>query len=209
VQSFYDAAALRKRKNQTGLANTAGQETIKAWKTKGSIKAGKAAKLAGEWELKFAEDHFNKTWEPYAIKTAAKTLPEAQKQNAAIAKAKTTAEDKYLALDAYGVVEYSMAAKVRYGDIQLSFGQKILETPIPVPVTKVPSAVEAFEQTRDQNLQKFTNEAKGQWLEVVDLAKRGGISNEWSRRAQVNLGREFPKEFTVLSQEIIQGTTAP
>ncbi len=209
VQSFYDVAALRKKKNQTSQANTQGQETIKAWKAKGSPKAGRAARMAGEWDLKFAEDHFRGTWEPYTIKTAAKTVAEATKQNEAIEKAKRTVEDKYLALDAYGIVEYSMAAKVRYGDIQLSFGQKILEAPIPTPVAKVASAVEAFEAQRDQNLQKYTNEAKGQWMEVVDLAKRGGISNEWSRQAQVNLGREFPKEFTVLSQEIVQGTTAP
>lgn len=209
VQTFYDAAALRKRKNQTGLANTAGQETIKAWKAKGSIKAGRAAKLAGEWQLKFAEDSFAKTWEPYAIKTAAKTVDEAKKQNAAIEKAKTAAEDQYLALDAYGVAELSMAAKVRYGDIQFTFGQKLSDAPIPVPVAKNPAAVEAYEAQRDKNLTKFVNEAKGQWMEVVDLAKRGGISNEWSRRAQVNLGREFPQEFTVLSQEIIQGTSAP
>jgi hypothetical protein len=46
-------------------------------------------------------------------------------------------------------------------------------------------------------------------MEVIDLAKRGGISNKWSRLAQENLGREFPQEFTVLRQEIIQGTEAP
>ena len=209
VQSFYDAAALRRKKNQTGLANTAGQETIKAWKAKGAVKAGRGAKLAGEWQLKFAEDYYAKTWEPYAIKTAAKTVAEATNQNNAISKAKTAAEDQYLALDAYGIAELSMAAKVRYGDIQLDFGQKILAVPVPVPVAKVPEAVAAYEAQRDKNLLKYTDEAKGQWLQVVDLAKRGGISNDWTRRAQVNLGREFPKEFTVLSQEIIQGTSAP
>ena len=89
------------------------------------------------------------------------------------------------------------------------FGQKISDAPIPVPVAKNEAAVAAYETQRDKNLQKFLNEAKGQWVEVLDLSKRGGISNKWSRRAQENLGREFPGEFTSLRQELIQGTDAP
>ena len=58
-------------------------------------------------------------------------------------------------------------------------------------------------------MKKFLDEAKGQWIEVVDLSKKGGISNKWSRLALENLGREFPTEYTVLRQELIQGTTAP
>ena len=61
----------------------------------------------------------------------------------------------------------------------------------------------------DANLKKKLDEAKLQWSEVYDLAKRGGISNKWSRRALENLGREFPGEYTPLRQEIIQGTDAP
>ena len=183
--------------------------TIDAWKARGAIKNSRGAKLAGEWQLAFAEEYFAKTWEPYAIKTAAKTVAEATNQNKALEKMKATAEDKYLALDPYGVAEYTMAAKVRYGDIQYGFATKIADAPIPVPVAKVEAAVEAYENQRDQNLKKYLNEAQGQWVEVLDLAKRGGISNQWSRKAQENLGREFPNEFTVLRQEIIQGTEAP
>ena len=209
VQTFADIAALRKRKNQAGLALAAGKEAIEAWKQKGALKNSRGARLAGEWQLVLAEDHFARTWEPFAIKTAAKTVVEAKAQNASLEKAKTTAEDKYLALDPYGVAEFSMAAKVRYGDIQYGFAQKIGDAPIPVPVAKNDDAVAAYEAQRDKNLTKYLNEAKGQWTEVLELAKRSGISNTWSRLAQENLGREFPKEFTVLRQEIIQGTEAP
>lgn len=209
VQSFYDTAALRKKKGQTGLAKTAGQAAIDAWKARGATKNSRGAKLAGEWQLQFAEDYFAATWEPYAIKSAAKTVNEAKAQNTALEKLKTAAEDRYLALDPYGVAELSMAAKVRYGDVQYSFGQKIADAPIPVPVAKNEVAVAAYEEQRDKNLTKYLNEAKGQWMEVLDLAKRNGISNKWSRKAQENLGREFPQEFTVLRQEIIQGTDAP
>ncbi len=209
VQSFYDQAALRKKKGQTPQAKAAGQDTINAWNARGAIKAGRGAKLAGEWQLAQAEAYYATTWTPFAIKTAAKTVAEAKSQNVAIENLKKTAEDKYLALDPYGVAELSMAAKVRYADIQYEFGQKIGDAPIPVPVAKNENAVAAYEAQRDKNLQKFLGEAKSQWAEVYELAKRGGISNTWSRRAQENLGREFPSEFTSLRQELIQGTEAP
>lgn len=209
IQSFYDEAALRKRKNQTSYATKAGQATIDAWKARGSAKNSRGARLAGEWQLAFAEDYFGKKWEPYAIKTAAKTVKEAQNQGAALQKQKTAAEDVYLALDPYGVAEYTMAAKVRFGDIQYGYGTKLADAPIPVPVQKVPEAVAAYETQRDKNLEKYLAEARAQWQEVLDLAKRAGISNTWSRKAQENLGREFPNEFNVLRQEIIEGTTAP
>jgi tetratricopeptide (TPR) repeat protein len=209
VQSFYDVAMLRQTKNQTSQAKTAGQQTIDAWKARGALKNTRGAKLAGEWQLAFAEEHYTKTWEPYAITKAAKTAAEAKSQGDALLKQKTAVEDKYLALDAYGIVEYTMAAKVRYGDIQYSYGTKLSDAPIPVPVAASDEAVAAYETQRDQNLEKYLAEAKLQWSEVLDLAKRNGISNAWSRKAQENLGREFPSEYTVLSQEIIEGTTAP
>jgi hypothetical protein len=209
VQSYYDTAALRKKKGQTPQMRAAAQATIDAWKARGAQRNSRGAKLAGEWQLQLAEDHYAKSWEPYAITKAAKTVAEAKAQNAALEKQKTAAEDKYLALDPYGVAEYTMAAKVRFADIQYGYSLKIGEAPIPVPVAKNPAAVEAYEAQRDRNLAKYLNEARSQWIEVVDLAKRGGISNTWSRKALENLGREFPQEFNVLRQEIIQGTEAP
>ena len=119
------------------------------------------------------------------------TLAEAKAQAAQLDKLKTAAEDKYLALDPYGVVEYSMAAKVRFGDIQYGAAQKIADAPIPVPVAKSGNdeVIATYETQRDANLKKRLDEAKLQWTEVYDLAKKGGISNRWSRKALENLGR--------------------
>ncbi|HRC55798.1 MAG TPA: hypothetical protein PKU97_07735 [Kofleriaceae bacterium] len=209
VESYYNEAALWKRKGKTTQANAAGQSTINAWKAAGATRGSRGAKLAGEWELAFAESFYEGTFIPYAIKKAARTLPELEAQRKGAQDLTLKTQDKYLALDAYGVAEYSMAAKVRYGDTLYQFAGKLSDAPLPVPVAKNPDAVAAFEETRDKNLQKYLSEAKAQWAEVVDLAKKGGISNRWSQQALENLGREFPGEFSVLSQEIVEGTEAP
>jgi len=209
VQTFYDESQLRKKKGQTPQANKAGQATIDAWKAKGSTKNSRGAKLAGEWQLQLAEDHYTKSWESFEIKKAARSVAEAKLQSKQMLDAKTKAEDKYLALDAYGVAEYTMAAKVRYGIIAYEYATKLGNIPIPAPVAKNDALVEAYQTKLDENVKKYLDEAKGQWIEVVDLAKKGGISNKWSRLALENLGREFPAEFTVLRQEIVQGTEAP
>jgi tetratricopeptide (TPR) repeat protein len=211
VETFYDTAVANKKKGRAPAAKAAGQATIDAWKARGSIKNSKGAKLAGEWQLQIAEDWYQASWDPYQLKTAARTLAEAKAQAAQLDRLKTQAEDKYLALDPYGVVEYSMAAKVRFGDIQYSAAQKIADAPIPVPVAKSGNdeVIAAYETQRDANLKKKLDEAKLQWSEVYELAKKGGISNKWSRRALENLGREFPGEYTPLRQEILQGTDAP
>jgi tetratricopeptide (TPR) repeat protein len=209
VQTFYDAAALRKKKGQTALANTRGQETIDAWKKVGSPKGGKAARLAAEWELAFAETHFATKWEPYAIKQAARTLQE-QDQIAKRADAeKEKAYNKYVELLKYEVAEYTMAAYVRGGDILYQYGDKLANAPLPIPVAKNEAAAAAYQTKLDANVKKFLDQAKVEWLKVVDAAKKGGISNRWSRLAAEYLAREFPNEFSALRQEIIQGTEAP
>jgi hypothetical protein len=211
VATYYETAAANKKKGRGPAAKAAGLAAIDAWKKRGSIKNGRGARLAGEWQLQLAEDWYAANWEPFQLKTAARTLAEAKAQSAQLERLKTQAEDKYLALDPYGVAEYSMAAKVRFGDIQYGAAQKIADAPIPVPVAKSNNdeVVSAYETQRDANLKRKLDEAKLQWSEVYELAKRAGVSNKWSRRALENLGREFPAEYTPLRQEIIEGTDAP
>lgn len=145
------------------------------------------------------------------LKTAARTAAEVKAQSAQLKKLETAAEDRYLALDAYGVVEYTMAAKVRYGDIQYGAAQKIADAPIPVPVARSGNdeVISTYETQRDANLKKKLDEAKLQWVEVYERSRQSGVSNKWSRKALENLGREFPGEYTPLRQEIVQGTDAP
>lgn len=215
VKSFYDTAELYRRKGRTAQAKQAMQQTIDAWKTHGATKNSKGAKLAAEYAVADAEEYYTRTWTPFEIKTAAsstvlkKALEQIKGQRATIEKVKKTAEDKYIALDQFGVVEASMAAKVRYGDLQFDFGQKLLNIPIPKIIQGNDEAIGTFEANRDKELEKYTNEAKSDWADVADKAKQGGISNKWSQRAQENLAREAPDQFQVLRQELVQGTDAP
>ena len=209
VQTFYESSQLRKKKGQTLIANKSGQETIDAWKKVGSPKSGKAARYAAEWELFFAEEHFTKKWETYAIKTAAQTLPQQDQIAKAAEKEKDKAYEKYVELLKYEVAEYTMAAFVRGGDILYQYGDKLANAPLPVPVAKKPELAAAYQTKLDANVKKFLDQAKVEWLKVVDASKKGGISNKWSRLAAEYLAREFPGEFSALRQEIIQGTEAP
>jgi cellulose synthase operon protein C len=209
VQSYYDSAALRKKKGQTALARQAGDNAIKEWKRMGSIKNSRGAKLAGEWALQFAEDHYTARWEPYQIKTAANTLKQAEALGNALTNERIKAEEKYKALDEYGVLELTLAALTRYGEIQYEYGQKTADAPLPVPLQSKPDLAASYQARLDANVKKYLDDAKTQWVLVLDTAKKAGISNRWSRLALENLGREFPGEFTALRQEIIQGTEAP
>ncbi|HEV7557125.1 MAG TPA: hypothetical protein VGO00_16775, partial [Kofleriaceae bacterium] len=215
VQSYYDTAALWKRKGRTPQAKAAGQDAINAWKAHGAIKKSKGAKLAAEWAMSFAEEHYDNVWSKFEIKTAAAggTVAAVKKQleaqNASIEKQRKAVEDLYISLDQFGVLESSMAAKVRFGDIQYDRAQKIANIPLPTLIANNPDAAGQFEAKRDEDLKRDLNEAKRDWQEVADAAKQGGVSNKWSDHAMENLAREFPDEFHTLRAPILQGTDAP
>lgn len=215
VKSYYDTAKLLHAKGRTPDANSAERATIDAWKKLGATKNTPGAKYAAEFALEDAEDFYTKQWAPFAIKTAASSTninnakKQIQAQKEAIESLRKKAEDKYIALDQFGVLEASMAAKVRFGDIQYDRAQKVAEIPVPKIIAGNPDVVAQFESQRDAALKKDLDEAKADWSEVVELAKKGGVSNKWSQHANENLAREFPDEFRALRQELIQGTDTP
>jgi tetratricopeptide (TPR) repeat protein len=215
VASYYDTAMLWKRKGNTKNAEAAGQQAIDAWRAVGAAKNTRGAKLAGEWALYFADKHFTTKFEPFKITESAKTVERMKDIKADLEKRTTEAQDKYLVLDDFGVAEYSMAAKVRFGETLVDFSNKLAQAPTPKFIlalqAKNPAsdAVAAYEEGLAKNLAKYVDQAKAQWVEVVDLAKKSGVSNKWSQLALENLNREFPDEFPVLHQEIFTGTEAP
>lgn len=211
VQSFYDTAALYQRKGRAAPALQSGQATIDAWRARGKIPKNRGAKLAGEWELKFAEDYYAKNFDPYEIKKAAPSVAVLTAQRADLDRVRKATEDKYKALDDYQVVEYSMGALVRFGDIQYGYGRKLSDAPVPTPIQNAsnPDVLAKYEADRDKALAKYLAEAKADWQQVDQAGRQNGLSNKWTQLARENLGREFPEEFKSLHQELVQGTDVP
>ena len=215
VKSYHDTAEAQRKKGRTAAATSAEKATIEAWKQRGAIKNSAGAKMAAEFALADAETFYETKWSPFQIKKAASSTnlntakKQIQTQKDSIEKLRKQAEDKYIALDQFGVLSASMAAKVRFGDIQYDRAMKIADIPIPKIIQNNDAAIVAFETQRDQQLKKDLDEAKLNWSDVAELAKRGGVSNEWSQHALENLAREFPDEYKALRQELVQGTDAP
>ena len=214
VRSYYEAAKLWKGKGATKRADELGQQTIAAWRGRGAVKGGKGAQMAGEWSLTFAEREYA-AFDKFFIKTTPKNDKKFLEFKESIGKRTTKLKDIYFALDEYGVVEMSMAAKVRYGDVLAGYGEKIVAIPMPADLQKLdkqnPEAeiLAKWEETVGQQLKKYIDEARVQWTEVVDLSKRAAVSNKWSQIALENLNREFPDQYPALHQELFDGTEAP
>ena len=214
VKSHYETAKLWQRKGRTKNANDSGAATIAAWKKKGAVKGGKGAEMAGEWALTFAERQWT-DFDKYFVKATPKNDAKFKQYKEDILSRTKKIQDTYKALDAYGVAEVTMAAKVRYGESLAGYGEKVASIPMPADLQKLnkqrPDAeIQAkWEETVGQQLKKYVDEAKTHWVEVVDLSKKSGVSNKWSQQALEDLNREFPDDFPVLHQELFDGTEAP
>ncbi len=215
VQTYYDTAALWKRKGKTKEADAAGQAAIDAWKARGATKNSKGARMAGEWHLLFVERFFASKFVPYKITESAKTIDRSKALKAALEAITVDTQNRYQPLEAYGVAEYTMAAQVRYGDSMAMFAEKLSQAPTPKFILDIDKknpdagAIAAYEEAVINGTKPYVAAARQAWTEVVDLAKRAGVSNKWSQLARESLNREFPDEFPVLHQEIFNGTEAP
>jgi hypothetical protein len=215
IKSFYITADAFHKKGRTPGANQAEKDTIAAWESRGKPKKTEGSRMAAEFALKEAEDFYYNVWTKFEItKPVTSTVlntakAQIQAQQKQIQDLRAKAEDKYKSLEDFGWPEYTMAAQVRFGDIQYDRAQKISNIPIPKIIQNNAGAVEAFENQRDAALKKDLEEAKLNWAAVADTAKRAGISNTWSQKALENLAREFPDQYKALRQEMVQGTDAP
>lgn len=215
VFSFYDAAqAYAKRRNHS-QADKYRRDTIKAWESRGAVKSTRGAEMAGECDLYFVEREYNQTFKPYRIKSQARTEKQALIQRKALDGVTKKMQDQYLALGRYGVGEYAMAAKVRYGETLTAYAQKLFEMPTPKYVLDLDQRnpdlglVAKFEEALAQKLAPLAEDAKKEWAEVIELAKQQGVSNQWTRLALENLNQEFPDEYPILHKALVDGTEDP
>ncbi|HTJ44942.1 MAG TPA: tetratricopeptide repeat protein [Kofleriaceae bacterium] len=216
VGTFYEESKLWQKKGRTANAEKAGKAAIDAWKKKGAVKNSDGAKQAGEWALYFAEKDHDAKWTPMGWpKSAAKTDKEYKKRKDDLTAAAKKLQDQYTALDDFGVLEYSMAAAVRFGEIDLDYVEKLTQQPTPLFIVALNNrnpdadAIGHFEDALTKNVQPTIDDGRKRLQDVVDLAKQKGVSNKWSQEALEALNKEDPEKFPVLHQELFQGTEAP
>jgi cellulose synthase operon protein C len=215
VFTFYDSARAFARIGRTADADRFRRQTIDAWKTVGSPTNTVAARLAGEYDLLFAERQFSSKFEPYRITTTARTEAQAKSLREGLDRITKETQDRYRALADYGVPEYAMAAKVRIGQTLVLYATKLFAMPTPRYILDLDRRYPAqdvlmkYEEGLSTNLAPLPQEARKEWVEVLQLARQRNVSNDWTRLALENLNREFPDEFPILHQELVEGTEEP
>lgn len=215
IATYHDLAKAHARQRQNSAFEKDCREVIDAWERKGSQKRTRGAEFAGECALHLVEIDYAKTFIPYQIKRQARTEKQAKEQISELDRITKQMQDKYLALGRFGVGEYAMAAKVRYGDILALYTQKVFEMPTPKYVMdlndKAPELelLAKYEEAMAQKLQSLMDDAKKEWVDVVESAKQKNIFNKWTKLALENLNREFPDEFPILHEELNEGTENP
>ncbi len=215
VRSFDIVSKAYERKNRGSSAEEYKRYAIEAWEKKGRPTGGKAAKMAGGHQLYFAEKYYRRSWVPFRITRQARNKAKANAQKLQMDKARDKAISQYRLLDKFQVAEYSMASKVRYGEILASYGPKFLEIPTPKHILSLDKrypeqdVLGKYEAGISQILEPQLATAKSSWVEVVSVGKQNSVSNEWTQQALENLSREFPEEYQALNQEIVEGTKRP
>ncbi len=215
VFSFYDVAQEFGERKKFSQRDAFCQRTIEAWEAKGSPQDTRGAKYAGECALEFAEQAYQKRFVAFRFRSAARTQKQAQLQRQSLDKLTKEIQDTYLELARFGVAEYAMAAKVRYGETQTLYAQKIFEMPTPKYVLDLDrqnagaGVVAQYEAGLTERLAPLAEDAKREWVEVVETGKQSGVSNRWTKLALELLNREFPDDFPILHDSLVEGTEEP
>lgn len=215
VFSYYDVANAYIKRKRFSDAQNYREQTLKAWERKGSKPATKGARYAGEFALYFAERKFNKKYVPFKIKRQARTKKQALSDRKRIDKITKEMQTEFLALGRFEIPEYSMAGKVRLGDVLSLYAQKVFEVPTPKYMLDLDArapemeVLAKYETNLAAALQTYVDQAKQQWIDVRESGKNNKVSNKWTRLALENLNREFPDEYPILHEELNDGTEEP
>jgi hypothetical protein len=216
VFSYYNMAKVHAKKGRKRDAESARRATIKAWSTVGQPRATAAADMAAEFEFEEVEAFYNQKFAGYKIKSAPRTKREADRVLDALDKLSQQTRSKYLALARYESGPWGLAALERVGDTLYFQALKIAEIPIPKDIIKMDAkfpdrGIQAQYMEVLQSLVKpLEDQAKAQWLKVVDAGKTQGIANQWTQLAQERL-HDFisQEEYPVQRSSLTEGTERP
>jgi hypothetical protein len=171
--------------------------------------------MAAEFEFERAEEA-KKAFDRYKITRAPRTEAEAKRVLDKLDQLANDSVQRYQELAKYESGVWSLAALVRIGDVRFFQGLRIAEIPMPRELERLDAKFPDKDillkyQDRLADLVKpLEQQARTQWVKVVDAGKRQKVSNEWTRLAQERL-HDFisQQEFPVLREELREGTTRP
>jgi outer membrane protein assembly factor BamD (BamD/ComL family) len=214
VYSFHDIAKAYQAKGKTADADKWAKQTIAAFAEVGKP-GSQAAIQAGEFALMFAERAFDATYVPLVITKQPKDDKELLKAKQTLVAARDAAVKLYQDLGRYSVPEYAMAREVRTGEAKMLYTEKLRALPPPKKLVELndlnPDAnlLAIYEETLQNELTPIADAARKHWENVVQVAKEDGVFNRWSQLALELLARDYPDEYTVLHQDLVESTTRP
>jgi cellulose synthase operon protein C len=239
VQSYFDIAQLYQQKKRTRDAERWGRQTIDAWKARGStphaggLAAETGARMAGEWQLYFAEQYLQQTFIPYsAHERQQRQAAQLEAVQEKLTQTRNEAMSRYTALvSQYKYPVHMLAALARLGEIYLMYGTKWRAIPAPKviqdyvdkygdpqPLLDYENALTDYvnnegcpRQTTDGQLipRGCPAAAREVWDQVLSIARTNQVSNRWVRLTREKLASEFPDEYEYQHQEIVEGTEEP
>jgi hypothetical protein len=171
--------------------------------------------MAAEFEFARADDA-KKPFDRYKITRAPRTKAEAERALDKLDGLANDAVTRYQGLAKYESAIWSLAARVRIGDVRFFQALKIAEIPPPRELVKLDEKYPdkdiliRYQDALDTKVKPLEKQARGQWERVTELGKEQRVSNDWTRLAQERL-HDFisQQEFPVLREEQREGTSRP
>ena len=216
VYSYWNMAKkYEKRGSKSDTAN-AKKATIRAWGEVGSPKGSAASDMAAEFEFEQADAAYNAKFANYKIGRAPKTKKEADKVLDALDNLSKQTRERYLGLSKYQSGPWGLAGLARVGDVFYFQALKIAEIPVPKEIEQMDAKypdkniLSQYMEVLQGLVKPLEDQAKQQWIKVVDAGKAQGISNKWTQLAQERLHDFISQEqFPVQRESLKEGTEKP
>jgi len=167
------------------------------------------AELAAEAEFWRAERIYAERLEPHVFRwpddsSDDKAVEQRITALANVGQETATGFEKVLGLD----TDWSIAAQVRIGDVYLAVFDKIVGAPPPRKVSGEAKGDEDlianYVKTVRGAVQPIADEARNRWQQAIELARKRGVNDRWSRLARQRLNAHVDaKAYPVLREEIL------
>jgi tetratricopeptide (TPR) repeat protein len=216
VFSHWNLAKKLEKKGKSRDASDMKKATVTAWAAVGAPKNSAAADMAAEFDFEQAETYYNQTFVPFKIKAAPKTKKEAEKVLDNLDQLSKKARDRYLSLAKYESGPWGLAGLERVGDVFYFQALKIAEIPIPKEIEQMDAKFPdkgifaQYTEVLQKLVKPLEDQAKAQWIKVVDAGKAQGVANEWTQLAQERLHDFISQDqFPVQRESLRDGTEKP